>query len=273
MAAVVWDEVGDRLFETGLDRGVLFFPEGGGVAWNGLISVEEENDSSVQSVYFDGVKFNDIVTVGDFAGTLTAYTYPDEFLRFEGVVEDQRGVLVTAQPMERFHLTYRTRIGNDVDGAEHGYRIHILYNLTAIPSNREYRTMALEVEPMEFQWDITAVPEEIDAHRPTAHVIIDTRKVDPLLVEDLESILYGDAENDPRLPSLKGLSSFIRKWDRLIIIDNGNGTWTAIDNTDTYMTIINANEFSITSDTVVSLDPPTNSYYEISSTEKNEEDL
>lgn len=273
MTALVWDQAGDRLYETGLDRGVLFLPEGGGVAWNGLISVEEENTSSVQPVYFDGVKFNDIVTVEDFAATLKAYTYPDEFLRFEGILEDQRGVLVTAQPTQRFHLTYRTLVGNDLDGEAHGYKIHVLYNLTAIPANKEYRTMGIDSEPVEFEWALTAIPEEIEGFRPTAHIIIDTRRVDPLLVQDVEELLYGDEENDPRLPSLKGLSSFLRKWDRLIITDNGDGTWTATSNSEGYITVISEDEFSITSTTAIFIDSPTNKTFEISSSEKNEEDL
>lgn len=272
MTALVWDNVGERHYETGLDRGVLFFPEGGGVAWNGLIAIEEENNSSVQSVYFDGVKFNDIVIVEDFSATLRAYTYPDEFLRFEGILADQRGVLVTTQPFERFHLVYRTRVGNDVDGTDYGYKIHVLYNLTAIPSSKEYTTMSLDTEPMEFEWSLTAIPEEIEGFRPTAHIIIDTNKVDPLLIADIEAIFYGDEENDPRLPSLKGLSSFLRKWDRLIIVDNGDGTWTAIDNSGNYITdpAPGPDEFEIVSDTAVYLDADT---YEISSSEKNEEDI
>lgn len=270
MTAVVWDQIGERFYETGLDRGVLYFPEGGGVAWNGLISVEEENNSSVQSIYFDGVKFNDIVTIEDFAATIRAYTYPDEFLRFEGILEDQRGVLVTSQPIERFHLSYRTLVGNDTEGDAHGYKIHVLYNLTAIPSEKEHATLTLDPQPMEFVWALTAIPEDIEGFRPTAHIIVDTRKVDPLLVTDLEAVLYGDEENDPRLPSLKGLSSFLRKWDRLIIIDNGDGTWTAIDNTGGYLEMISPDEFEITSDTAIFLDADS---YEISSSEKNEEDL
>jgi hypothetical protein len=273
MAAIVWNNVGERFFETGLDRGVLFFPEGGGVAWNGLIAVEEENTSSVESVHYDGVKFNDLVTVGDFAATLRAYTYPDEFLRFEGTREDQTGVLITGQPPERFNLSYRSLMGSDVDAQSNGYKIHILYNLTAIPATKEYRTLSLDVEPMEFEWSLTSIPEDIEGYLPTAHIILDTRTMDPLFIEDLEAVLYGDEENDPRIPSLKGLISFLRKWDRLVIIDNGDGSWTAIDNTGNYIDSATADEFEITSDTAIFLNSPTNTIYRISSSEKNEEDL
>lgn len=270
MTALTWDNVGDRFYEIGLDRGVLFFPEGGGVAWNGLTGIDYHIETDVEPIYFDGIKFNDIVFGGDFAATLRAFTYPDEFLRFMGVIEDQSGVLITGQRPELFHMCFRTQISNDVS-VDVGYKIHILWNLTAVPNDIEHATLQFETEPIEFHWELTATPEYIDRFKPTAYIIIDTRKVDPLLVMDLETILYGDAENDPRLPSLKGLSTFIRKWNRLIINDNGDGTWTAIsDNPEYPITMLDATTFEITSDTAVYLDAET---YEISSSDKNEEDI
>lgn len=272
MTALSWDNIGDRFYETGLDRGVLYFPEGGGVAWNGLTSLEEQITTTTQSAYFDGVKYDDIITIGDFEGTLRALTYPDEFMQFEGVLEDQKGVLITGQPSETFGLCFRTKIGSDTD-PNFGYKIHLLWNLTAIPSAREHKTLSMDVEPLEFEWELTAIPEYIEGFQPTAYVIIDTRKVDPFLVADLETILYGDEENDPRLPSLKGLSTFIRKWDRLIILDNGDGTWTAISNREGVIEMLDPDTFQITSDTAVFTDPPTNEEYTIESSDKNEEDI
>jgi hypothetical protein len=270
MTALTWDNVGDRIYEIGLDRGVLFFPEGGGVAWNGLTSIDYHNETDVEPVYFDGIKFNDLVFGGAFAATLRAFTYPDEFLRFMGVVEDQTGVLITGQQPEQFHMCFRTQIHSDVS-IDIGYKIHILWNLTAVPQEIEHETLRLDTEPIEFEWELTAVPEYIDRFKPTAYIIIDTRKVDPFLVRDLEDILYGDEDSDPTLPSLKGLSTFIRKWGRLIITDNADGTWTATsDNPDYPITMLDADTFEITSDTAVYLDADT---YEISSTEKNEEDI
>lgn len=272
MTALTWDQVGERVFEGGVDRGVLYLPDRSGVAWNGLISIEEQSTSSVSPAHFDGIKYADIVTVGDFEARLRAYTYPDEFLQFEGILEDQTGVSVTGQPVEQFHLAYRTRVGNDVD-PDLAYKLHILYNLTAIPAEKEYATLSMDSEPLEFEWDLTAIPEPIEGFRPTAHIILDTRKIDPLLMIDIEEILYGNAENEPRLPSLKGLTSFIRKWDRLIITDNGDGTWTATTNAPGIIEMLDSVTFQITSDTATYLDPPDNTTYEIESSEKNEEDI
>lgn len=270
MTAITWDNLGDRVYETGVDRGVLFFRDGGGVAWNGLTSVEHKSSTEVEPTYFDGRKVNDIVVLGDFSAVLKALTYPDEFLQFEGFLEDQDGFVITGQPLETFGLCYRTMVGNDLD-QQAGYKIHLLWNLTAIPSDTEYQTMSLDLEPVEFEWEITAVPESIDNYRPTAHVILDSRKLDPYLISDIEELLYGTEETDPKLPSLKGLSAFIRKWNRLVITDNGDGTWTATSENPEYpITMLDSTTFEITSDTAFYLDAET---YEISSSEKNEEDI
>lgn len=269
MPAVVWDQLEDRVFEAGLDHGVLYFPDGGGVAWNGLTSVEEIASTSAEPTYFDGTKFNDVVVYGDFSATLRAFTYPDEFLEFEGILEDQDGLLIADQPLSMFHLTYRTMINNEGD-----YKIHMLWNLIAIPSNTVYTTLSLDTEPTEFEWTLTAVPEPIDNYRATAHVILDSRKLDPYLLEDIETILYGDPldeERFPTFPSLKGFISYIRKWNRFIIVDNNDGTWTAVSRDDEYpIEMLDVDTFEITSDTALYLSSDT---YEISSSEKNEEDI
>jgi hypothetical protein len=269
MAVITWGIVGERFYDVGLDRGVLYFPEGGGVAWSGLVSIEESNSTKVESAYFDGLKYTDIVTMGDFEATLRAFTYPDEFLRFEGTIEDQTGVMITGQPPITFALSYRTKVGNDL-GAEVGYKLHILYNLIAVPSDIEHRTLALDPEPIEFEWMLTAVPEDIEEFRPSAHIIIDSRKIDSLLLGDIEEFLYGTEDNGPRLPSLKGLTSYIRNWERMVIVDNFDGTWTATTNDPDIITMIDETEFEITADTAVFLDADS---YSLSSTEKNEGDL
>jgi len=270
MAALVWDQIGDRLFETGVSKGVLYQENRVGVPWNGLTSIEEDSNKSVESVYYDGIKFSDIVTVGEFSGTMRAYTYPDEFLRYEGTIEDQTGFYIMDQPTSSFCLSYRTQVGDDISGLESGYKIHILYNLTAIPAQRSYKTLDLSAEPLEFEWNITSVPENIEKFRPTGHVVFDSRKLDPNLLIDLEAILYGDAENDAYLPSLKGLSTFIRKWDRFIITDNGDGSWTADARVDGIITMLDEYTFEITSDTAEFIDADS---YTISSSDKNEEDI
>lgn len=212
MAAIIWDDVGKRFYETGVSKGVFYDYDGNGVAWNGLTSIEENTSHQVQPVYFDGLKFNDIVTIGDFSATMKAFTYPDEFLPYEGVLQEQEGVLITGQHVSRFGLSFQTKIGNDVDGVNLGYKIHLLYNLTANPTQKSFNTMALDVEPAEFEWTITAIPEFIENFRPTAHVIFDSRTIDSYLLADLESILYGSAYEDPRLPPLKTFNTYIQEW-------------------------------------------------------------
>lgn len=270
MTVLQWDQIGDRVFESGVDRGVLYFPEGGGVAWNGIISVSESPNATVRPVYFDGVKSDDIVTPGDWAGTLNAYTYPEEFLRFEGVLEDQSGFWVADQPNLTFGLSYRTKVGDDVLGLDLGYKIHLLYNLTAIPSAKAYATLTVDPTPINFSWSLSSIPENIDGYRPTAHVIIDSRTMDPYLLQDVEDLLYGDEDGVPTLPPLKGFHAFVRNWNRLIITDNLDGTWTAESRTDGYITMLSDTEFEITTDSAEYLDAVT---YEISSSEKNEDDI
>lgn len=270
MAALVWDQVGDRLYETGVSKGVLYETDGRGVPWNGLTSIEESIDHEVEPVYFDGVKINDIVTIGDFSAILRAFTYPDEFLRYEGILQAQTGFYITNQPLNRFGLSYQTEIGDDVDGIDSGYKLHILYGLTAVPSTKVYQTISDVLEPLEFEWEITAIPEELEFFRPTSHVIFDSRKIDLHLLQDIESILYGDEDNEPLLPSLRSLSSFIRKWNRFIITDNGDGTWTADAIEPGIITMLDDTTFQIDSDTAIEIDADS---YTISSSDKNEEDI
>jgi hypothetical protein len=270
MAAIVWHETGSKFYEAGLDRAVLYVEDKTGVPWNGLISVSEKSDTKVESVYFNATKFNDIVTLGDYSGSISAYTYPDEFLECEGIVEDQQGLYLTDQPIKRFHICYRTLIGEDDNNHNSGYKIHILYNLTATPSTKVRRTLALNSEPNDFSWDVTSIPEIIEGHRPSSHLIIDSRKIDPWLLLDIEDILYGDNDSDPHLPPMKSLTTFIRKWDRLIIVDNGDETWSAISAREGIINEITPTEYTIESDDVVYLNATT---YTISSSNKNEEDI
>lgn len=270
MASLVWDQVGDRLYETGINKGVLYKDDGYGVSWNGLTAVEESENNEVEPVHFDGIKFNDIVTIGDFTAVLRAFTYPDEFLRYEGTLKDQAGFYVTNQPPGKFGLSYQTKVGDDVNGPESGYKIHILYNLTAMPSPKLYSTIDDVLEATEFEWSLTGIPEEIPNFRPTSHVVFDSREMDPNLLSDLEDILYGDEDKDAFLPSLKSLATFIRKWERLIITEFADGTWTAESKEEGVITMLDSTTFQIISDTAVYLDADT---YEISSSDKDEGDI
>ena len=232
MATLVWDQVGDRIYENGLDRGVLYLSDGSGIVWNGLVKVSEAFDVASTPIYFDGAKVNDVVTLGDYAATLTALTYPDEFLEYEGIVEFRAGAYLGNQPLKTFGLSYRTQINSDTEAG--GYKLHILYNLTAIPSDQTYETMTDSSEAMEFEWTITAVPEERVGRRPTAHVILDSRKIEPDLLAEIEGVLYGNADSDATLLTFSNLLDFIEF--TVVIIDHGDGTWTAISQREGFIT-------------------------------------
>jgi len=270
MTKIQWDLVGEHYYEGALDRGVFYDHEGKGVGWNGLIGFEENDNNTSEEIFFDAIKINDIVTIGAFGGTLTAFTYPEEFNQALGLFQDEKGLFITHQPQYRFGLSYRTKVGNDIEGLDYAYKIHLLYNLTAIADNVSRQTLTLEESATEFAWNITGIPDELFGRRPTCHIIIDTRSMDPWLVEDIEDIIYGDEDSDPRLPDLDGFLTFIRKWQRLIITDNGDGTWTADSINDADIVMTTPTEFLITADNVVYHDQYT---YDISSSDKNEEDI
>lgn len=243
MATLVWDDVGTRFYENGVDRGVLYLPDAIGVPWNGLISVNEKTvGNELSSFHFDGVKYIDIASGGDFSATLRAYTYPDEFLECEGVVELNNGLFATNQRPKRFGLSYRTRVSNDLK--EDTYKIHVLYNLTAIPNQKNYQTIGEVEDAMEFEWTINAVPGAIHGAEPTAHLIFDTRLMSPTMLKDLEDLLYGTGVIDSRLPDITTLASFIDSWVILRITDNLDGTWTA-EGPDEYFTMLDATTFQI----------------------------
>jgi len=204
MTTLVWDAVGDRVYETGVDRGVLYLSDGRGVPWNGLTAVEDRTTSTVTPLYWDGVKYNDLFVVGDFVGLLKAYTYPDEFMEFEGVQEVDNGLFVAGQTPKIFGLSYRTKIGNDLT-SELGYKIHILSNLTAVPSTKAFKTISDTMAAVEFEWTLTAVPSHVPGYKPTSHLIFDTSKSSPEMIADLEAILYGSDTTDPELPSFENL--------------------------------------------------------------------
>lgn len=204
MSKVAWNKPGERRYETGVDRGVLYLADGSGVPWNGLTSVDEDlSDVATTPYFFDGIKYMDTRYPGDYSGSLKAYTYPDEFLPFDGYAELNNGVLLGHQPVyDRFGLSYRTLIGNDVDGLSKGYKIHILYNLVATPDNRSYPTVSNQPSPEEFSWKLTGVPEAIPGYRPTVHIILDTTKLNPFLIADVERILYGQDQSEVSDPDV-----------------------------------------------------------------------
>lgn len=213
MSKIVWDKSGERIYETGVDHGVLYLQTAGkydnGVAWNGLSAVTESPTGAEASpVYADNFKYLNLMSAEEFGATIEAYTYPDEFAECDGSAQVAEGVTIGQQARKTFGLSYRTIIGNDVDSNEHGYKIHLVYNALAAPSEKGYATVNDSPEAITFSWEVTTTPVNVAGHKPTATVVIDSTKVDPGKLASLESILYGkdptgpEAEDgvNPRLP-------------------------------------------------------------------------
>lgn len=225
MPRLVWNRLEDRSYEIGVDHGVLYVPDDDnvlqGVVWNGLTRVTKESTRETDATYFDGMKIHNYIRQTEFKGSLEAITYPEEFERLEGLYELKCGVSVGEQPPGLFGLTYRSLVA-DASGTRSGYKLHILYNLQATPSEKEYGTMSDSPELMEFSWTLESMPEPIIGYRPTAEITLDSRKVDPLLMVQLETILYGDDETDAYLPSMSWLVDFIDAWFHLRITIDGD---------------------------------------------------
>lgn len=219
MTKLLWNQVGERFYEAGVDRGVLYLADGSGVAWSGLTSVEEDfGGDSTSPSYFDGVKTRDTPSIGDFSATLSALTYPDEFLEYEGSGSIGNGLFIDDQPPKMFGLSYRTLVGNDTELQNHGYKIHILYNLTATPDAVGNETLSDSPRPVNFTWRLSSVPMKAKNYRPTAHVIFDSRYLEPSMINGIEDILYGARQGEARLPSINDLLDLVASWDPRIIV-------------------------------------------------------
>ena len=207
MTALAWDGVGQRFFETGLDRGVLYLSDGSGVPWNGLTAVDEKVlNAKTTPIYWDGVKIDDVISVGEFSATLKAITYPDEFLEYEGTVESTNGIFVTGQTPSLFGLSWRTKIGNDVSSLL-GYKIHVAVNLSATWSQKSHGTQTDKPDMDEFEWTLNGIPSRVPGYEPTAHLIFDTSKSTPEFIAVVEEMLYGSVSTNAYLPSLGDLVS------------------------------------------------------------------
>lgn len=208
MAKLVWDKTGDRLYETGVKNGVLYIPTAGvyskGVAWNGLTAVTESpSGAEATALYADDTKYLSLMSTEEFGATIEAYTYPDEFAACDGSAELANGVMIGQQKRSTFGLCYKTTIGNDTDGNDHGYKLHIIYGAMAAPSEKAYASINDSPEAITFSWEITTTPVNVTGAKPTASLVIDSTKADPSKLAALEDILYGkDGEpgNEPRLP-------------------------------------------------------------------------
>lgn len=261
--ALVWDEVGNRFFQTGVDRGVLYLSDNTGVAWNGITSVEETPNQEDKEFYLDGVKFLEHIVPGNYQGKLQAFTYPDEFEPMLGIGTDGSGLRLHDQPPKPFGLSYRTLIGNDISGTDYGYKLHLLYNLRAIPDASSFVSMSDAVTPTPFTWTLRGTPVVVSGFRPTAHVSIDSTRVEPAALAEIEEMLYGTPETTPTLPSLGDLLALIASESMIVITDNGDGTWSATG-PDSLVELIDADTFQIEEVDATYLDEDT---YQVSTTD------
>lgn len=206
MSKLVWDQTGERLYETGVKQGVLYPQAAGGtypkgVAWNGLTNITETpSGAEATPLYADDIKYLNLVSAEELGGTIEAYTYPDEFAECDGSAALTDGVYVGQQDRKTFGLCYRTTLGNDVDSNAHGYKLHLIYGALAAPSEKAYATINDSPEAITFSWEFSTTPVNVTGHKPTASITIDSTKVDAEKLAALEKILYGDTEAEARLP-------------------------------------------------------------------------
>lgn len=206
MSKIVWDQTGERLYETGVKRGVLYVQDSGGtypkgVAWNGLTAVTESpSGAEATPLYADDIKYLNLISTEELGGTIEAYTYPDEFAECDGSASIATGVYIGQQSRKTFGMCYTTTVGNDVDSNAHGYKLHLIYGALASPSEKAYSTINDSPEAITFSWEFSTTPVNVTGFKPTANIVIDSTKATPEKLAALEKILYGDADVEPRLP-------------------------------------------------------------------------
>lgn len=207
MSKIVWDNIGERFYETGVKNGVLYvqdtsgaYPKG--VAWNGLTAITESpSGAEATALYADDIKYLNLMSAEEFGATIEAYTYPIEFMECDGSAELTEGVFVGQQARKSFGLCYRTAVGNDIQNNDYGYKLHILYGCLASPSEKAYSTINDSPEAITFSWEVKTTPVNVTGLKPTASLVIDSTKVtSPQVMERIEAVLYGSNEAEARLP-------------------------------------------------------------------------
>ena len=206
MSKIIWDNTGERFYETGVKMGVLYPIQSDGkytkgVAWNGLISITESpSGAEATGLYADDIKYLNLVSAEEFGATIEAYTYPEEFGECDGSAALAAGVMIGQQARKVFGLCYRTTLGNDVDGNAKGYKLHLIYGCLAAPSEKAYSTINDSPEAITFSWEVNTTPVNVTGHKPTSIITIDSTKVDKTKLEALEAMLYGGESTEAKLP-------------------------------------------------------------------------
>ena len=206
MAKLTWDDTGKRLYETGVKQGVLYLLDEHGayknaVAWNGLTAVTESpSGAEATALYADDIKYLSLMSAEEFGATIEAYTYPEEFAQCDGSASLATGVYIGQQARKTFGMCYKTTLGNDVEGNDYGYKLHIIYGAKASPSEKAYATINDSPEAITFSWEITTTPVNVAGFKPTASIVIDSTKADPTCLAALEAKLYGGDSTEAELP-------------------------------------------------------------------------
>lgn len=256
MTRLEWGTPGARQYETGVDRGVLYVGDQEGVPWVGLSSVDEApSGGETKAYYIDGIKYLNVSSAEEFEATINAFTYPPEFAQCDGTAQVRTGLFITHQRRKQFGFSYRTTVGNDVKG-EHGYKIHLVYNALAAPTQKSYASNSNSTEPTTFSWTITTKPPAMAGYKRTAHIIIDSRDTDVVVLKAVEDALYGDELTAPRLPSFDELVDIYDQLVDLVIVDNGDGTFTATG-PDSVIQVLNDEVWQITSPNAINVDDTT----------------
>lgn len=207
MAKLKWDQTGERMYETGTDRGVLFVmgtdgKYGSGVAWNGLTAVSESpSGAEANPQYADNIKYLNLQSTEDFGCTIEAFMSPEEFDVCDGTASLGKGIKIGQQPRRMFGFSYRTIVGNDIEGQNHGYKIHLIYSATAAPSEKAYQTVNDSPEAITFSWEVTTTPIDVPGFKPTASLTIDSTKTDATIMAQLEALIYGTEDAESTLPT------------------------------------------------------------------------
>ena len=207
MAPLTWDDVGEKIYETGVDHGVLYLPDPAGVyntgfAWNGLTTVTESPSGADPNPQFaDNIKYLNLTSAEEFGGTIEAFTYPEEFGQCDGTALPAPGLAIGQQGRKMFGMSYRTKVGNDVDGVDFGYKLHLLYGCQAAPSEKAYATINDSPAAINFSWAITTTPVPVTGYKPTALIVVDSTVVSAADMTALEDLLYGAASIEAALPT------------------------------------------------------------------------
>jgi len=197
MAALVWDTIGDRYYETGVDHGVLYIPDAlgvyaEGVAWNGLTTITESPTGAEPTAqYADNIKYLNLFSAEEFGLTIEAFTYPEEFAQFDGLASPSPGLMIGQQNRGVFGLSFRTKIGNDLEGDAYGYKLHLVYGCQASPSEKAFNTINDSPEAITFSWEVSTTPAPVTGYKPTSLIVVDSGMVDPTKLAALEAELYG----------------------------------------------------------------------------------